>query len=114
MSIRSPSGKGPFLDGHELSVGHKGAQFPHVAFVDQMGLAQPSFPFRGFLGQNVVAMGFGKSKFSAARFPKAFGGGPIGFNLWHDVTPCDYNAYTGSEGRLPAAGRRLEPGSYQI
>jgi hypothetical protein len=75
--------RSPGYPSSDLPVRQKGPQLSNVAFGDDVGLAQSSFPLGGFLRQNVIGMGLGKCKFSTSCFLESFGCGAIGFDLWH-------------------------------
>ena len=54
-----------------------------VRFIDESRLPQVTFPFRGFLCQNMTAKGFISNNLSRTRGLKSFGSATIGFHLRH-------------------------------
>jgi hypothetical protein len=66
-----------------LPVGHQKLQLSYVRFVDDLAESQASFPFSGFLGQNVTRMGFSENKFAGSCFLESLGSRAIGFYFRH-------------------------------
>jgi hypothetical protein len=68
-----------------LAVGQQTANFLHISLVDDLILAEASFPFGGLFSQNMTGMGFPEFIFPGPGFFEPFGSCPARFDLRHNT-----------------------------
>jgi hypothetical protein len=78
-----------------LPVGQQQPQFTHIGFINNLALAQRTFPLPRFLRQNVTGMGFIENKLTGARLFKPLRCRPVGFDFWHAYVSLSYSFMRG-------------------
>jgi len=74
-----------------LPVGQQQPQFTHIGFVNNLALAQRTFPLPRFFRQNVAGMGFIIDKLAGARLFKPLCCRTVGFDFWHAYISLSYS-----------------------